>query len=208
MSEPVSPTEEQADGSAGPAAHDREAGRGLPRVLDPAVLPDYTDVLFRAAWAMCGSRHDAEDLVQTTFLKVLRRPRMIRPGNERAYLLRALRNVHASSYRTQSRRAQTAPLPEDDQLPASEPSSISAGELMGAVATAPPLYRDAVIAIDVLGLSYREAARAFRTEEKTIATRLHRGRRHVVAELSDRPALPAARAGRSLCPDPPERRAN
>lgn len=172
---------------------DRPPGRGLPRVLDPAVLPEHTDALFRAAWAMCGSRHDAEDLVQSTFAQVLRRPRMVQPGNERSYLLRALRNVHASSYRTQSRRPVTAPLPEDHLLPApDQESSISAAELMGAVATAPPLYRDALIAIDVLGLSYREAARAFRTQEKTIATRLHRGRRHVIAELGEREDAPIA----------------
>ena len=172
--------------SGGPAPPDEAAGgRGGLRVLDPASLPEHTDVLFRAAWAMCGSRDDAEDLVQTTFLQVLRRPRRIRPGNERAYLLRALRNVHASSYRTQSRRPATAPLPDDDVLPASEPGSISARELMGAVATAPPLYRDALIAIDVLGLSYREAAKAFHTQEKTVATRVHRGRKHVVAQLAE-----------------------
>jgi RNA polymerase sigma-70 factor (ECF subfamily) len=158
----------------------------LPRPLDPAALPEHTDVLYRAAWAMCGSRHDAEDLVQSTFLQVLRRPRMVRAGNERAYLLRALRNVHASSYRTQSRRPVVAPLPEDDLLPAGEPNSISARELMGAVATAPPLYRDALVAVDVLGLSYREAARAFGTQEKTIATRVHRGRKHVCSQLADR----------------------
>ncbi len=180
MSEPAQETGEREARSA-----DR-SGAGLPRVLDPAVLPEHLDALYRAAWAMCGSPHDAEDLVQSTFAQVLRRPRMVRAGNERAYLLRALRNVHASSYRTQSRRPQTAPLPDDDMLPASEPDAISAGELMKAVATAPPLYRDAVIAVDVLGLSYREAAKAFRTQEKTIATRVHRGRRHVAAELTGR----------------------
>jgi RNA polymerase sigma-70 factor (ECF subfamily) len=169
---------------AQPAGRRGEPGVGQPRLLDPAVLPEHIDALYRAAWAMCGSPHDAEDLVQSTFAQVLRRPRMIHAGNERAYLLRALRNVHASSYRTQTRRPQTAPLPDDDLLPASEPDAISAGELMKAVATAPPLYRDAVIAVDVLGLSYREAAKAFRTREKTIATRVHRGRGHVKAELT------------------------
>ena len=158
---------------------------GMPHVLDPATLPDHTDALYRAAWAMCGSRTDAEDLVQTTFVQVLRRPRIIRTDNDRAYLLRALRNVYATAYRAKSRRPPTSPLPDDNLLAASEPSSISAREMMAAIATAPPLYRDAVIAVDVLGLSYREAASAFRTEEKTIATRLHRGRKHVVAELAE-----------------------
>jgi RNA polymerase sigma-70 factor (ECF subfamily) len=183
-----------ADMSRGTDASDAEgARRRAPYRLDPAELPDHIDVLYRAAWAMCGSPHDAEDLVQTTFARVLSRPRTIRNGNVRAYLLSALRNVHATSYRSKSRRPAFAPLPDDDLLPASsagEPGSIGARELMQAIATAPPLYRDALIAIDVLGLSYREAARMHRTEEKTIATRLHRGRKHVMVELSEGSAVP------------------
>lgn len=69
-------------------------------MLDPARLPDHVDALYRAAWALCGSPHDAEDLVQTTFAHVLRRPRIIRSGNERGYLLRALRNTYSSRYRS------------------------------------------------------------------------------------------------------------
>jgi DNA-directed RNA polymerase specialized sigma24 family protein len=57
---------------------------------------------------------------------------------------------------------------------------------MEAVASAPPLYRDAVIAVDFLGMSYGEAARSLRTREETIASRLHRGRQHVARELIER----------------------
>ena len=38
--------------------------RGAP--LDPDRLVAHADVLYRAAWALSGSRHDAEDLVQET----------------------------------------------------------------------------------------------------------------------------------------------
>jgi RNA polymerase sigma-70 factor (ECF subfamily) len=165
-----------------PAVERRKNSRA-PFVLDPAVLPNHIDALFRAAWALCGSRADAEDLVQTTFVRVLRRPRMIRDGSERAYLLTALRNTYSNSYRSRSRTPAMSPLPEDDRLPAEEPASITAGELMEAIATTPPRYRDAVIAVDVLGLSYREAATAMRTHEKTVATRVYRGRRHIAREL-------------------------
>jgi RNA polymerase sigma-70 factor (ECF subfamily) len=166
----------------------RETGarQGTPYVLDPAKLHEHIDMLYRAAWAMCGSRVDAEDLVQTTFAQVLRRPRTIRGAGERAYLLRALRNVHANCYRELSRRPVTSPLPEDDLLPAAEPDAINPRDLLEAIATAPPRYRDAVIAVDLLGLSYREASRSLRTAEKTVATRLYRGRQHVVRELVDR----------------------
>ena len=50
-----------------------------------------------------------------------------------------------------------------------------------------------VMAIDVVGLSYREAARALRVREATITTRLHRGRQRIARALSDQPAAERAR---------------
>jgi len=132
---------------------------------------------------MCGSRHDAEDLVQETFAQVLQRPRWIRNHNEIGYLMRALRNTYASRYRLASSRSVTRELFEDDAV-TGDGDRFSARELMEAIASAPPLYRDAVIAVDLLGLSYREAAKSLRTREATITTRLHRGRQHVALALS------------------------
>jgi hypothetical protein len=53
---------------------------------------------------------------------------------------------------------------------------------------AQPLFRDAVIAVDILGMSYRKAARSLRTREETVASRLHRGRQHIARELVERGA--------------------
>ena len=157
--------------------------RARPQILDPERLGDHLDQLYRAAWALCGSRADAEDLVQETLLNVLKKPRLLRDGNELAYLMRALRNTWASRYRTLAQRPTEHTLLEDD-APAQEPSEINAREIMEAIASAPDPYRDAVIAVDVLGLSYREAARSLRTREATITSRLHRGRQHVASRLS------------------------
>ena len=156
--------------------------RPRPHLLDPNRLPDYIDRLYRAAWALCGSRHDAEDLVQETFATVLKRPRLLRDDNEIGYLLRALRNTYANRYRTAARRPATRQLFEDD-APSVDESRVNAREIMQAIASAPPPYRDAVIAVDLIGLSYREAARSLHTREATITTRLHRGRQHVACEL-------------------------
>jgi RNA polymerase sigma-70 factor, ECF subfamily len=153
-----------------------------PHVLDPNRLPDYIDRLYRAAWALCGSRHDAEDLVQETFATVLKRPRVLRTDNEIGYLLRALRNTHANHYHTAACRPATRQLFEDD-APSVGDSRINARDIMQAIASAPAPYRDAVIAVDLLGLSYREAARSLHTRETTITTRLYRGRQHVAGEL-------------------------
>jgi RNA polymerase sigma-70 factor (ECF subfamily) len=45
--------------------------------------------------------------------------------------------------------------------------------------------REAVVAVDVIGLSYRDAARALGTKEGTIMSRLSRGRGQIVARLGE-----------------------
>jgi RNA polymerase sigma-70 factor (ECF subfamily) len=158
--------------------------------LDPNGLHRHVDRLYRAAWALCGSPHDAEDLVQETFFNVLKRPRLLRDGNELGYLLRVLRNTYSSDYRRNARRRHDRALTEDDAA-AHREMRFEAREIMEAIASAPDAYRDAVIAVDLIGLSYQEAARALRTREVTITTRLHRGRQHVARALKDELA-PAA----------------
>src|SRR5215218_10924106 len=69
---------------------------GDARLLDPSALGDHVDRLFRAAWALCGKREDAEDLVQETFARVLAKPRFIRNDDDIGYLLSVLRNTHAN----------------------------------------------------------------------------------------------------------------
>jgi RNA polymerase sigma-70 factor, ECF subfamily len=54
------------------------------RALDPQSLTQHVDRLYRAAWALCGSREDAEDLEQETFARVLGRPRILAVHQDRA----------------------------------------------------------------------------------------------------------------------------
>src|ERR1700677_2226170 len=85
----------------------------LMRTLDPQSLGKHVDRLYRAAWALCGSREDAEDLVQETFARVLSRPRVLRGEDELYYLMRVLRNTFFTSRRTASRRPVTVATLED-----------------------------------------------------------------------------------------------
>src|SRR5450755_4949562 len=158
------------------------------RELDPASLGDHLDRLYRAAWGLCGSREEAEDLVQETFARVLRKPRMLRSEEDLGYLLRVLRNTFFSQRRTAARRPQTTALPDDldfveDRSAINPESSIDTEALYTAISQLPDDFRDALVAIDVLGLSYREAARALRVREATITTRLHRARQRVARDL-------------------------
>jgi RNA polymerase sigma-70 factor, ECF subfamily len=162
------------------------------RVLDPQSLSQHVDRLYRAAWGLCGSREDAEDLVQETFAKVLSRPRVIHGDDDLFYLMRVLRNTFLTNRRTASRRPQTVATLEDvvtaDPKPVSRPEqAIEMQEIYATIADLPEDFRMALVAIDVLGLSYREAARALRVREATITTRLFRARKQVAARLADEP---------------------
>lgn len=174
----------------------------MPR-LDPESLPVHLDRLYRAAWALCGSQHDAEDLVQETFVKVLSRPRLLRNDDELAYLMRVLRNTFLSSRRTASRRPQVTATLEDlelaDQRVGDRPEdALEAQALYGAIAELPDDFRLALVAVDILGLSYGEAGRALGAREATITTRLHRARRKVVASMDERPPREGSAPRRSL----------
>jgi RNA polymerase sigma-70 factor (ECF subfamily) len=166
-----------------------------PRVLDPASLGDHLDRLMRAALAMCGSRADAEDLVQEVCLRVLAKPRIVR-GSELAYLHGVLRNTFISDYQTRIRRGTTPVEPNSlSHVPAGprEDPEMRAlhREVRQAISDLPGHYRDAVIAVDVLGLAYAEAADALGVAGGTIMSRLYRGRA-AVADRVGSPELLAA----------------
>jgi RNA polymerase sigma-70 factor, ECF subfamily len=176
--------------------------------LDPQSLPRHVDRLYRAAWALCGSREDAEDLVQETFARVLSRPRVVRGGDgggdggegDLYYLMRALRNTFLSGRRTASRRPRTVAALEDviaaDPQPMGQPErALEVQEIYATIAALPERFRLALVAVDVLGLSYREAARALRVREATITTRLFRARRRIAAQLVAEPASEPERDG-------------
>ena len=80
------------------------AASPMERPLDPARIGDHLDRLYRAAWALCGTREDAEDLVQETYARVLGRPRLLRREDDLGYLLRTLRNTFLTQRRNEGRR--------------------------------------------------------------------------------------------------------
>jgi RNA polymerase sigma-70 factor (ECF subfamily) len=158
------------------------------RILDPQSLTQHVDRLYRAAWALCGSREDAEDLVQETFARVLSRPRVIHGDEDLYYLMRVLRNTFLTSRRTAGRRPVTVATLDDVQAAetrttAQPEQALEMREVYATIASLPEDFRLALVAVDVLGLSYREAARALRVREATITTRLFRARKQVSARL-------------------------
>jgi len=161
-------------------------GAGTGRRLDPELLGSHLERLYRAAYGLCGSRQDAEDLVQDTYERVLRRPRFLRRDDDLGYLLRVLRNTWVSRHRAQG---STTVVPTGDEIEEIGGAHDPIAQRMEGAAVYEALQgltqplREALVAVDVVGLSYREAARALGTKEGTIMSRLHRGRGQVAEQL-------------------------
>jgi RNA polymerase sigma-70 factor, ECF subfamily len=158
------------------------------RRLDPDRAVEHLPRLYRAARSWTRSREEAEDLVQEMYARVLARPRLLRGEDDLGYLLRALRNTLISQIRTQQRRPATTEL-DEDVAPATRASddpaeAVEHRQVYAAIAELPSEFADALVAVDVAGLSYPEAARALGIPEGTLTSRLFRARDRVARRLS------------------------
>jgi RNA polymerase sigma-70 factor (ECF subfamily) len=158
-----------------------------PRRLDPDRAASHMPVLYRAARAWSRSREEAEDLVQETFARVLARPRFLRGDDELGYLLRSMRNTLLSQRRAESRRPRTTVL--DDEFgraggPGNDPAdAVERHQVYAFIYELPEEFRDAIVAVDVVGLSYGEAAEVLGIPEGTLTSRLFRARDRVASRL-------------------------
>jgi RNA polymerase sigma-70 factor, ECF subfamily len=158
------------------------------RILDPDSLTQHVDRLYRSAWALCGSHEDAEDLVQETFAQVLSRPRLVRGEDDLPYLISAERNVFLNRCRAASRRPRTVAMledvvAEDTRLVDRPEGALEMCEVYATIAELRDDLRLAIVAVDVLGLSYGQASRTLKVPEATIATRVFRARALLAARL-------------------------
>ena len=159
------------------------------RRLDPDRVAEHLPRLYRAARAWTRSREEAEDLVQETYARVLARPRLLRNEDELGYLLRSLRNTLISQRRTQSRRPVTTELVDEATVGtrASDDPAHAAEilQVYAAISRLPDEFKDALVAVDIAGLSYPEAARALGVPEGTLTSRLFRARDRVARLLNE-----------------------
>ncbi|TML32810.1 MAG: RNA polymerase sigma factor [Actinobacteria bacterium] len=159
------------------------------RRLDPDRVAEHLPRLYRAARAWTRSREEAEDLVQETYARVLARPRLLRNEDELGYLLRSLRNTLISQRRAQSRRPVTTELVDEATVgtrASDDPAqAVEIHQVYAAISQLPDEFKDALVAVDIAGLSYPEAARSLGVPEGTLTSRLFRARDRVARLLSD-----------------------
>jgi RNA polymerase sigma-70 factor (ECF subfamily) len=140
------------------------------------------EAVFRAALRVTGNPADAEDVLQTVFLRILARGGDLGAAPPAAYFRRAAVNASVDLLR---RRAVHAESVYDDRAPhaAVRPPSLLKERLRRAIATLDSEDATLFLLRHVEGLSIEELAVMFELEKNNVAVRLHRIRQRLQAEM-------------------------
>jgi RNA polymerase sigma-70 factor (ECF subfamily) len=145
-------------------------------------------LVFRTAYRITGNAGDAEDVLQTVFLRLLRRgPNTEALDNPESYLRRAAINAALDVIR--SRRAdQTVPLPGDGSglMPAAPARADLSGlrqALTRALAQLKPRPAEIFALRFIEGLSNRQIAQTLGISQVLVAVIVHRTRQQLRKEL-------------------------
>lgn len=130
----------------------------------------YADMVYRTALSYLRSPQEAEDAVQTVFLKLLEGGMMIYPGRERAFLAKVTVN-HCKNLLSAAKRREAVPLDEAALLAQPEDR-----EVFRAVMGLPEKYRIVVSLHYFEGYSFREIAELLHIGTSAVSMRLHRAK--------------------------------
>lgn len=140
----------------------------------------YANTMLRAAAAILGDYHEAEDAVQDTFLRYLEKcPEFRDEGHERAWLLTVTANGCKSRLRARKRHPTAQLL---DTVPAPDRES---RELMEAVLNLPANQRAAVHLFYYEGYTTDEIAKILGQRPGTVRSHLSRAREALRLQLKE-----------------------
>jgi RNA polymerase sigma-70 factor (ECF subfamily) len=156
------------------------------------LLP-HLDAAYNLARWLTRNGHDAEDLVQTAYVRALKSVGGLRGANPRAWLLAIVRNVCYTWLRREKARAPASPFDEEVHgtgLDATSPEQPLLREdrvrlVRVAVEELPPDLREVIVLRELEELSYREIAAVADIPLGTVMSRLARARERLRQRLGD-----------------------
>ena len=153
-------------------------------------MPHLAD-LYRTASLLLRDRHEAEDLIQDTYLEAWKSFHRFEMGtNCRAWLFKIMfhRLHHVRRRLVKTSRVVTIDDPDGQVELAAEPvvpQEIRDEDVLNALAKVAVEFRDIVLLADVEEFSYREIAETLRIPLGTVMSRLSRGRKLLRQELAE-----------------------
>jgi RNA polymerase sigma-70 factor (ECF subfamily) len=168
------------------AGKDGQVGLGLEQAFR-----DHKDLVFRAAYRVTGNASDAEDVLQTVFLRLARQERLAEVKNARAYLHRAAVNAALDLLRTK-KDAQTVSI--EDEAGAAATVSAMAKDigpgpddmrqwLRQRLGLLNPKWAEMFVLRFIEEYSNREIAAVMNTSPAVVAVVLHRTRSQLKKDI-------------------------
>ncbi|HVS20347.1 MAG TPA: sigma-70 family RNA polymerase sigma factor [Pyrinomonadaceae bacterium] len=151
----------------------------------------YRDPIFRFAYRLLGSTEAAEDVAHDCFLSLIKEPGRFDStrASLRTYIYAAARNLAAKRYNTFGRETAIEGLADELRMSdRHEPIRLVldnelATEVARAIASLPPLQREALVLFEYDELSLAEIAAVVGADSNTVKGRLFRAREKLRARL-------------------------
>ena len=143
--------------------------------MDYQLIVPFIPNLRRYARALIGDREGADDLVQDTLERAVRKFHLWRPGDLRAWLFSIMHNVFVNQLKA---RKVAYEVEIDDSIAAPQ-SSVTSTDLMDldrALMALSPDQREVVLLVALEDMTYAEVSRALGIPIGTVMSRLSRAR--------------------------------
>ena len=144
--------------------------------MDYNLIVPYIPNLRRYARALVGDRDGADDLVQDTLERAVRKFHLWRPGDLRAWLFSIMHNVFVN----QLKARKIAPEVEIDENMLAAPiptvTSVDVIDMERSLLALAPEQREVVLLIALEDMTYADVSRALGIPIGTVMSRLSRGR--------------------------------
>lgn len=154
-------------------------------MTDEQILEIYDrhcNTIYRVALGYTHSVHDAEDITQAVFLKLMEKQPALTPDKERAWLIRvtvnACRDLHKSGWK------QKCGALSDDDYSITQCLSQEESDLFCALMKLPGKYRIVVHLHYYEGYTFKEIAKILKTSASAVSMRMHRSREMLKEILS------------------------
>jgi RNA polymerase sigma-70 factor (ECF subfamily) len=167
---------------------------GQSRFFETALQPHLAAAYNFARW-MVRDHHDAEDIVQESFVKALGAAGTFRGVDARPWLFAIVRNS-AINFMKRGRRREVdgAEVPEPaDPAPDAETTLADRQrrqQVRSAIACLPLEFREALLLREMEGMAYKEIAAVLKVPMGTVMSRLSRARQLLIQELKQQGLLP------------------
>lgn len=148
------------------------------------LVSQHYDAVYRLAFRLAGTAHDAEDITQQAFLDAQRKLETLRdPSSAKAWLCMIARNLFRRKLRDAGpSRTTLEAIPE----PACEapPEPLDTNSLQHALQELPPEFRTVLVLFYFQNLSYQQIAEELNVPIGTVMSRLSRGKQHLRQRLN------------------------